>query len=312
MRIVFMGTSDFAIPALEELIDKGYEVAGVVTQPDRPQGRGKRVTASPVKAAAMKYGLSVFQPVKIRDKEAIEYIVQWQPDLIVTAAYGQIIPAAILQLPMFGCINIHASLLPQYRGAAPIQRCLMAGEDKTGVTIMFMDEGLDTGDILLQEAVAINEETTYGQLHEQLAIVGAELLIIAIQKLKTGDLIRKKQDESKATYAAMIGKDDEIIDWQEGARKIFNQIRALDPQPGASTRLAGQTLKIFRSRVVKGSETGRPGEITSVLPFGFVVKTGDQSLEILELQRAGKRRINVDAFLKGSNLTTGMILGKHE
>ena len=312
MQIVFMGTSTFAVPALKKLINTGFEIAGVVTQPDRPRGRGKQLAVSPVKATAMEYGLPIYQPLRIKSGEAIEYIADWQPELIITASYGQIIPPAILEMPAAGCINIHASLLPRYRGAAPIQRCLMAGEDKTGVTIMFMDEGLDTGDILLQQEVAISDAATFGQLHDELALVGAELLMTAIKKLQAGDLAARKQDESAATYASMLKKEDEIINWQKEARQIFNQIRALDPQPGAFTLLEGQNLKIFKSRIVQGDETGRPGEITAILPVGFIVKTGEGSLEILEVQRAGKKRIEAGAFLKGSNLSAGMILGSQE
>lgn len=310
MRIVFMGTSAFAVPILEKLLDTSYEIAGVVTQPDRPKGRGNKLAASAVKEKAVSCGLSIFQPVKIKTPEAIEYIGEWRPDLIVVVSYGQIIPAAILQMPAFGCINVHASLLPKYRGAAPIQRCLMNGEKKSGVTTMFMDEGLDTGDILLQQEVEIGNETTFGQLHDQLAAVGAELLITTIEKLKTGTLVRRKQDEAASTYAAMIKKEDELINWQDKAKKIFDQIRALNPQPGASTMLSGETLKIFKSRIIKEPGDGVPGEITAVLPSGFIVKTGDGALEILEVQKAGKKRIDAGEFLRGSSLKAGIMLGK--
>ncbi len=310
MRIVFMGTSAFAVPILEQLIDTSYEIAGVVTQPDRPKGRGNKVAASAVKEKAISCDLPIFQPVKIKTPEAIEYIAEWRPDLVVVVAYGQIIPAAILQMPALGCINIHASLLPKYRGAAPIQRCLMNGEKKSGVTTMFMDEGLDTGDILLQQEVDIGNDTTFGQLHDQLAAVGAELLITTIEKLKAGTLVHRKQDEAAFTYAAMIKKEDELIDWQDEAEKIFDQIRALDPQPGASTLLNGETLKIFKSRIVKEPGTGVPGEITAVLPSGFIVKTGDRALEILEVQKAGKKRIDAGEFLRGNSLMAGIVLGK--
>ncbi|HNX29007.1 MAG TPA: methionyl-tRNA formyltransferase [Syntrophomonadaceae bacterium] len=310
MRIVFMGTSQFAVPTLGKLIDSPYEVVGIVTQPDRPKGRGNKVAASPVKEKAISHDISVFQPARIKALEAIDYITDWQPDLIVVVAYGQIIPPAILQLPSYGCINVHASLLPKYRGAAPIQRCLMNGEKKTGVTTMFMDEGLDTGDILLQQEVIINDDTAYGELHDHLAAAGADLLMTTIKKLKSGTLIRRRQNDDESTYAAMITKTDEFINWQDKAEKIFNQIRALNPQPGASTLLLGETLKIFKSRIVTHPQIGDPGVITAVLPSGFIVQTGDKALEILEVQKAGKKRIDAPEFLKGHCLSAGIMLGK--
>lgn len=310
MRIVFMGTSQFAVPALEKLISTSWEVVGIVTQPDRPKGRGKKVTPSPVKELAQSLNIPVYQPVKIKEPAAVEFITQWQPDLIIVVSYGQIIPPQILQLPAAGCINIHASLLPKYRGAAPIQRCLMSGDKKTGITTMFMDEGLDTGDILLQEEVDINDETTYGELHDLLADTGANLILTTIEKLKEGNLTQTKQNDKYATYAEMIRKADEIINWQDDAEKIYNQIRGLNPQPGAYTLLDNQTLKIFKGKIVSEYQTGYPGEITAVFPSGFIVKTGDLALEILELQKEGKRRINAHEFLKGYSVKTGTLLGK--
>lgn len=309
MRIVFMGTSEFAVPSLIKLLQDGHEIAGVVTQPDRPKGRGNKLTASPVKETAMNYNLPLFQPENIKAPAAIEFISNWQPELIIVAAYGQIIPPALLQLPVRGCINVHGSLLPEYRGAAPIQRALMNGEKKTGVTTMFMDEGLDTGDILLQQEVPIGNDTTFGQLHDQLAAAGAMLLITTIDKFDTGVLTGRRQDEAASTYAAMITKADELINWQDNAQNIFNQIRALNPQPGASTLLEGKTLKIFKCRITKMPEPGAPGEIMAVLPAGFIVQTGDGALEILEVQKAGKKRIAAGEFLKGSSLPKGMVLG---
>lgn len=310
MRIVFMGTAQFAVPAMQSLIDTYGEIVGIVTQPDRPKGRGKKVMPPPVKELAQSMDIPVFQPLKIKDPEAIEYIASWQPDLIITAAYGQIIPPPLLKLPHAGCINIHASLLPKYRGAAPIQRCLMNGENKTGITTMYMDEGLDTGDILLQQEVTIHEDTTYGELHDLLAAAGADLIIDTIEQLKEGTLKRIKQNDQEATYAEMIKKSDEIINWQDQAASIINQIRALDPQPGASTILGEQNLKIFKGKITQESVTGQPGEIIGFSPVGFIVKTGNLGIEILELQKPGKKRINTVEFLKGHHLKTGTILGK--
>jgi len=307
-----MGTSQFAVPTLEKLIDSPHEITGIVTQPDRPKGRGNKVAASPVKEKALSHNIPVFQPARIKVPAATEYISRWQPDLIVVVAYGQIIPPIILQLPSLGCINVHASLLPKYRGAAPIQRCLMNGEKKTGVTTMFMDEGLDTGDILLQQEVMISNDATYGELHDHLAAAGTDLLMTTIEKLKAGTLVRRRQNDDEASYAAMITKADEVINWQDKAEKIFNQIRALNPQPGASTLLLGETLKIFRSRIETDPQIGVPGEITAVLPSGFIVKAGDQALKILEVQKAGKKRINAPEFLKGYSISAGLMLGKQE
>ena len=310
MRIVFMGTSQFAVPALEKLIESSYEVVGVVTQPDRPKGRGKKVTPTPVKEFVQSINIPVYQPQNIKEPNAVDFITSWDPDLIIVVSYGQIIPPKILQLPPAGCINIHASLLPSYRGAAPIQRCLMNGDAKTGITTMFMDEGLDTGDILLQEEVAINDETTYGELHDLLAHTGANLIIATINKLKQGSLTRTKQNDKDSTYAEMIRKADELINWQDDAWKIYNQIRGLNPQPGAYTLLDNHTLKIFKARIVEEYQQGQPGEITSVLPEGFIVKAGSLALKILELQQEGKKRINTNDFLKGHSLKTGTLLGK--
>ena len=305
-----MGTSQFAVPALEKLIETSCEVVGVVTQPDRPKGRGKKVTPTPVKEFVQSINIPVYQPQNIKEPNAVDFITSWDPDLIIVVSYGQIIPSKILQLPPAGCINIHASLLPRYRGAAPIQRCLMNGDAKTGITTMFMDEGLDTGDILLQEEVAINDETTYGELHDLLAHTGANLIIATINKLKQGSLIRTKQNDKDSTYAEMIRKADELINWQDDAWKIYNQIRGLNPQPGAYTLLDNHTLKIFKARIVEEYQQGQPGEITSVLPEGFIVKAGSLALKILELQQEGKKRINTNEFLKGHSLKKGTLLGK--
>ena len=310
MRIVFMGTSQFAVPALEKLIETSCEVVGVVTQPDRPKGRGKKVAPTPVKEFAQSINIPVYQPQKIKEPDAVDYITSWDPDLIIVVSYGQIIPPKILQLPPAGCINIHASSLPRYRGAAPIQRCLMNGEAKTGITTMFMDEGLDTGDILLQEEVAINNAITYGELHDLLAHTGANLIIATINKLKQGSLIRTKQNDKDSTYAEMIRKADELINWQDDAWKIYNQIRGLNPQPGAYTLIDNHNLKIFKARIVEEYQQGQPGEITSISSEGFIVKTGRLALEILELQQEGKKRINTNEFLKGHSLKKGTLLGK--
>lgn len=310
MRLVYMGTSDFAVYPLKMLIDKGYDVVGVVSQPDRPKGRGKKLSPPPVKEWAVLNNLPVFQPARIKNPEAVEVIRLWKPDLIVVAAYGQILSPDLLSLPPLGCINIHASLLPLYRGAAPIQRALMNGEKETGVTIMYMDEGLDTGDILKQLKVPIDEDVTHGELEAVLSQKGAELLVETIEDLKKGKIIRQKQDHSKATYAQMITSADEVIDWDKSALQIHNKIRALSPVPGAYSYIEGFKLKIFRSRIKERTEKGIPGEIKDVTDSGFIVQTGCGTLEILEVQREGKKKMGAVDFLRGSRIGKGMILGE--
>lgn len=310
MRIVYMGTSDFAVYPLKTLIDKGYEVVGVVSQPDRPKGRGRKITAPPVKEIALIHNIPVFQPEKVKHPEAVAFIGSWQPDLIVVVAYGQILSRDLLFLPPLGCINIHASLLPFYRGAAPIQRAIMNGERETGVTIMYMDEGLDTGDIIKQSKIPIDEDITHGELEAVLAQKGAELLIETIEDIKEGRVIRKKQDHTLATYAAMLTPDDEIIDWERSAREIHNQIRALSPLPGAYSWLKEAKLKVFRSKILDEEEKGIPGEIKDITEEGLVVQTGSGRLMILEVQKEGKKKMSVADFLRGNRISKGDLFGE--
>lgn len=313
MRIVFMGTSKFALPSLKTLIASGYGIKGVVSQPDKPRGRGHKSTPTPVKELALQHNLELFQTANIKTDESIERIKQWQPELIIVVSYGQIIPPALLAYPRHGCINVHASLLPHYRGAAPVQRALMDGVKSTGVTIMFMDKGLDTGDIILQGEVAVDAGINHGELEEILAGEGADLLLQAVRRLAKGEKLPSlPQDGSQASYAARISKEDEIINWAHTANSINNHIRALNPQPGAYSCINGTKVKIFAGRVINKAGSGVIGEVIKVEKDAFQVQTGEGILEISELQRPGKKRMAASEFLKGFMLHPGNLLGAEE
>ncbi len=310
MKVVFMGSSEFAVPSLLALQEGGHQVVGVVSQPDKAKGRGKKISPTPIKAKAAEMGLEVYQTDNIKSSQALDQIRQWDPEIITVASYGQIIPPAILNYPPFGCINVHASILPRYRGAAPIQRAIMAGEKSTGVTIMYMDEGLDTGDIIAQESVDISEDMDGGMLEELLAHKGARLLLEVIQNLERGVISRVKQDDSQATYAHMLKRKDEWIDWTRTAQEICNQIRGLSPAPGAYTLLDGIKLKIFAARLTDERCSGLAGQIVALSKKGFVVKTGEQCLEILEVQKEGKKRSKAVDFVRGYRDLEGRVLGQ--
>lgn len=308
MKVVFMGTSDFAVPSLARLIEHQYKIIGVVTQPDRPRGRGRKVTFSPVKELVLKHRLEIFQPNSIRDSESLDVLRNWEPDVVVVVAYGQILPAEILDLPRLGCINVHGSLLPHYRGAAPIQRAIMAGERLTGVTTMFMNTGLDSGDIILQTPIEIDNEMDFGQVHDLLAQAGSDLLLDTMAVLASGSNPRRKQDEQRSSYAPRLTREEELIDWSADAVTIKNKIRALSPQPGAYSSLRGQRFKIFSARVLNQDSGPRPGEIIEIGFDGFAVQTGQGVLEILEVQKEGKKRISSHDFMKGFHLEPGEVL----
>lgn len=313
MRIVFMGTSHFAIPSLKALIASEHEIAGVVSQPDKQRGRGRKVTPTPVKEIAEQYKLELLQTANIKTPESIKRIKQWKPELIIVVSYGQIIPLSILEYPRHGCINVHASLLPRYRGAAPVQRALMDGIKSSGITIMFMDEGLDTGDIIMQEAIAVDDNINHGELEKILADMGADLLLQVVDRLVQGEkLPRVVQDDSQASYAARISKEDEIINWSEPAYAIHNRIRALNPQPGAYSYINGTKVKIFASKVRSEAGSGVIAEVIEVDKNTFQVQTGQGVLEILEIQKAGKKRMPTSEFLKGFTLHPGVLLGSKE
>ncbi len=309
MKLVFMGTSEFAVPSLE-IINQHFKVAAVITQPDRPKGRGHRIEPTPVKRAAQQLDLPIHQFARIKETAAVENVIALKPDLIVVVSYGQLIPDSILEIPSQGCINVHASLLPRYRGAAPIQRAIMAGEKTTGITTMLMDEGLDTGDIILQTAVDIPADMNYGALERILAHTGAELLLRTIEEVQAGTAQYYAQDNSQATYAAMIHTQDEFIKWTDSAWAIHNQIRALDPQPGSYTTFRGTKLKIFASRVlVQERGSGMAGAFIAKTQEGLLIQTGQGCLEILEVQREGKKRMPARDFIKGNKLKSGDLLG---
>ncbi|HHW07952.1 MAG TPA: methionyl-tRNA formyltransferase [Clostridia bacterium] len=311
MRIVFMGTADFAVPCLKALHGAGYEIAGVVTQPDRPKGRGRNLSPPPVKEAAQALGLPVFQPEKVKAPESIKRIEGMQPDCIVVVAYGQLLPDALLELAPYGCINVHASLLPEYRGGAPMHRAIMDGKEKTGVTTMFVSRKLDAGDIILQSPRLIPEEMTVGELHDLLAADGAQLLLETLALLQKGEAPRRPQEEEKATYAPLLTRADEWIDWRRPAKEVANQVRGMDPWPGAYTRWQGKNLKIWKAQVVPQLDaTGAPGTVVALDRAGVLVACGDgQGILVKELQLAGKKRMTTEEFIKGNPLVPGTILG---
>ena len=301
LRTIFMGTPDFAVPCLVRL-NNISEVAGVVTQPDKPRGRGQKKSPSPVKVFAEEHGISVYQPKRVREDSFIAELEKIAPELIVVVAFGQILPQRILDIPPLGCINVHASLLPRYRGAAPMQRCLMAGETKTGVTTMYMDAGRDTGDMLFCEEVAVGPDMTMEELHNTLCDIGATLLEKTIAALLSGTATRTKQDDSKSCYAEMLKKDTGKIDWKKSAMDLHNLVRALDSWPGAYATLGGKLYKIWRTRVVSESSNGVPGEVIGYTKMGFIVATGSGALEILEIQAPGKKRMKAAEYLRGHAL----------
>ena len=304
-----MGTPDFSVGALKSLAENGYEIAGVVTQPDKPRGRGKASAMTPVKEAALELGLTVYQPSRVREQSFMDTVRALNPDVIVVSAFGQIIPKALLELPRYGCVNIHASLLPKYRGAAPIQWAVMDGEPVSGVTIMQMDEGLDTGDMLAKTEVPLEPDETGGSLFDKLSRAGAELLIRTLPALEQGTLTPEKQPlESPTAYARMIRKEDGRIDWNLEAEAIERRIRGLNPWPSAYTELTGKILKIWRAEVLPKESGQAPGTVTEAGKGGFFVQTGKGVLRLLEVQLEGKKRMDAQAFLRGFHAAPGMKL----
>ncbi len=313
MRVVFMGTPDFAVSALQAMLQNNYEVAAVVTQPDKPGGRGKKLRPSPVKMAALASGLAVYQPEKVREPGFIDVLKGLNPDIIVVAAFGQILPAEILNLPPHGCINVHASLLPAYRGAAPIHRAIINGERQTGVTIMQMDPGLDTGAMLLQGELPIGSEDTVGLVHDRLAELGGRLLVETLELMKNGRVQSVPQQDHLSCYAAMLTREDELVDWKWDAVAIKNQVRGLNPWPGARTSLLNKLLKIWRVSVVEDYPAGsaEPGQVLVACGNrGILVQTGNGVLRIDELQLQGKKRMQAAEFIRGNQLAAGSKLGE--
>lgn len=310
MKVIFMGTPEFSVGTLEALIEAGHEVALAVTQPDKPKGRGGKMQYTPVKEAALKHGIPVFQPKKVREPECVEELKQYNADIIVVIAFGQILPKEILEMTPFGCVNVHASLLPKYRGAAPIQWAVIDGEEVSGVTTMQMDEGLDTGDMLLKTEIRLDEKETGGSLHDKLAAAGAELCVRTLKGLEEKTIVPKPQGESPTAYARMLDKKLGNIDWSRDAESIERLVRGLNPWPSAYTNRDGKVMKIWEARAEKrAAETGGvPGTVISVEKDGFCVETGDGVLKVLALQIPGKKRMEADAFLRGYEIAPGTVL----
>lgn len=309
MKLVYMGTPDFAVPPLTALVEAGHEVAAVVTQPDKPKGRGKVVLMTPVKEKALSYGIPVYQPARVKkDEEFLKTLREINPDAIVVAAFGQILPKEILELPKYGCVNIHASLLPKYRGAAPIQWAVIDGEKESGITTMMMDVGLDTGDMLDRTVIPLAEDETGGSLFEKLSRAGGPLILKTLEALENGTAVRTKQPEEGATYAGMLDKSLGNIDWTQSAAKIERLIRGLNPWPSAYTGYKGKTMKLWAADVLEGTFEGVPGEIIKVEKERFLVRTGDGALAVKELQLEGKKRMDAASFLRGFSLEEGEIL----
>lgn len=309
-RIIFMGTPAFACPTLQKLIELGANLVAVVTQPDRPKGRGQRMLPPPVKELAEKNSIPVLQPPKVRNPDFVEVIRALKPDVIVVIAFGQILPKTLLDIPPFGCINVHASLLPRYRGAAPLNWCILNGETETGVTTMLMDVGLDTGDMLLTQKTRLDENEDIASLHDRMSVMGADVLIATLNGLATGSIVPKPQNNADSCYAPMLKKEDGVINWHSDALTIHNQIRGLAVWPGACTSIGDQVLKIFRSGTGTGS--GQPGTVLQASKEIFEVACQSGSLFLHELQLAGKKRLNCPSFLAGYPVSVGTILGSRQ
>lgn len=309
MRIIFMGTPDFSVGTLEALAAAGHDICLAVTQPDKPKGRGKEMQYTPVKEAAIRLGIPVYQPKKVRDPECVEELRKYNADVMVVVAFGQILPKEILDMTRWGCINVHASLLPKYRGAAPIQWAIIEGEKVTGVTTMQMDEGLDTGDMIMKTEVPITEDETGESLHDKLAEAGAKLCVETLKAVEDGTAVFEKQGESPTAYAKMLDKKLGNIDWTQSAARIGRLVRGLNSWPSAYTYWNGKVLKIWKAKAVPGVPGQEPGTVTAVGKNDFTVQTGDGGLQVFELQIPGKKRMETGAFLRGYTLEAGTVLG---
>ena len=307
MKIIFMGTPDFAAASLEALIASRHEIQAVVTQPDKPKGRKGELTPSPVKVIAKREGIKVYQPLKVRDEEFVKTLRAYNPDVMVVVAFGQIIPLSILKMPKYGCVNIHGSLLPMYRGAAPIQWAVLDGEKETGITTILMDEGIDTGDILLKKTIKIDAEETSGSLFDKLMALGAKTILETLDELEKGNLTPTKQGESPTAYAKMLNKAMGLIDFTRSAKELDCFVRGMNPWPSAYTLLAGKTLKLWKVRAVGGG--GKAGSVIDIDKESFTIACGEGAIEVLEVQLEGKKRMSAGDFLKGSTLNIGQELG---
>lgn len=305
MNIVFMGTPDFAVPSLEALAQsEKYNVKAVYTQPDKPVGRKRILTPPDVKVCAEKYNIDVFQPTTFKDEAVVEELKAFAPDVIVVIAYGKILPKTVLDIPKYGCVNIHGSLLPKLRGAAPIQRAVIDGEEETGVTSMLMDVGLDTGDMLIKESVKILPDETAGELFDRLSKLGTKVLFETLEKIENGTVTREKQDDSLSTYAAMLSKEESVIDWNLSAKSVHNKVRGMNPWPVAVTVFKGKKLKIFKTKVCE--KNGTPGKVISVSPP--IVACGEGSVELLEVQLEGKKLMSAADFFRGQRIAAGDVI----
>lgn len=309
MKIIFMGTPEFSVGTLEALIEAGHEVVLAVTQPDKPKGRGKEVQFPPVKEAALAHGIPVFQPNRVRNPECIEELKKYQADVMVVIAFGQILPKEILEMTTYGCINVHASLLPKYRGAAPIQWAVINGEKVSGVTTMQMDEGLDTGDMIKKTEIVLDDKETGGSLHDKLATAGAALCVETLKAVEEGTATFTKQGESPTAYARMLDKKLGNVDWTTTAVEIERLIRGLNPWPSAYTMWNGKVMKLWEAEVLEENSDLAPGTIARVDKEAFYVQTGDGMLKVCALQIPGKKRMQADAFLRGYQVKDGEILG---
>jgi len=311
VKLIFLGTPNFALPTLKALVPTGHEIAAVITQPDRARGRGMQLAPPPVKTTALDFGLPVLQPENASLPQTLEGIRDLDPDAAVVVAYGQILKREFLDLPRLGCINLHPSLLPRHRGPTPIQSSILAGDRKTGVSTILLDEGMDTGDILLQREVEICDDDTAGALHDKLADVGADLMIETLEFVGAPDSVSRAQDESQATFTRKLGKKDSIIDWSQSAEKIHVLSRAMDPWPGCQTTFRGKSLKVWKMELSKedGGED-EPGEVLASERGGLIVRAGYGAVRILELQLAGKKRMSAEEFMRGNAVEKGMVFGK--
>ncbi|HQA58184.1 MAG TPA: methionyl-tRNA formyltransferase [Acetivibrio sp.] len=310
LRIVFMGTPEFALPSLQMLVNEGYDIAAVVTQPDKPKGRGKKASMPPVKEYAINNNINVLQPEKVKTQEFVETMKELKPDLMVTCAYGKILPKDILDIPPYGCINVHGSLLPKYRGAAPIQWAIINGEKTSGITTMFTDVGMDTGDMLLKAEIEIPDDMTAGQLHDRLAVLGADVLKDTLLEIKNGTLRRIPQKEEEATYAPMLSKADGCIDWSKSSREIHNLVRGTNPWPGAFTQYEGKMMKVWATSVFNEEKHDKkPGTIVKVERERIIVACGLGMVEVKEVQFESCKRLCIGDFICGHRMDEGEILG---
>lgn len=309
MKVVFMGTPDIAVPCLQKIIDEGHEVIGVVTQPDKPKGRGKKLGMSPVKELALKYDIPVYQPIRARDDEFVQTLKHLNPELIVVVAFGQILPKAILDIPKLGCINVHVSLLPKYRGAAPINWVIINGEQKTGVTTMYMDEGLDTGDMILKSEVDLDDNITAGELHDKMMEIGADTLKQTMDLIEKGCAPRETQNHDEFSYAPIMNKSLGNIKWNNSAKEIHNLVRGVNPWPSAYTIYNGDTMKIWKTEVLGERSDKTPGTILKVDKDGIRISTEDNIILVKEIQMPGKKRVLVSEYIKGNTIESGAILG---